>query len=538
MTTPVAFSRSLAAIAVLAATFSPARAEEIREVTLRMKGGGFQIVGELKANDGVKYIVETQQFGRLTLQAARYECIGAACNLPISNAAWSQESLTPARPETVVIRGSDSIAAELMPALVRGYATEIGAEVVHVLTPRAGEMRLRLVDKAGRELATFAIQRDEPAAALAALEKGEAALALSDRPATPQELEAIAASQPKLKSAQHEHFLGAEAIAAVVAPEHPLSSMSLDQLAKIFSGQLTDWYELGLPPGPIKIVAREATAGALARFEAQVLKLRNLALAGNMSRAATESELADAVARDRMAIGLVSLAHVRNAKPLSLETACGLNLRPTTFGVRTGEYPLSQRLYLYAAAPPKQAAARGLLAYATSSEPALAAIEGFALGQGIEAISLVDQSERMAHAINAQGEAFDLFQMRALLADVKGARRLSATFRYVAGTTEFDPRSRTELARVAHLLMAPENAGRKVLIAGFSDANGAKFQANVTAAARRANQVRTALLKATGDRVDQRLVAAKGYGPLAPVACQEHADGQRLNRRVEIWIKE
>jgi phosphate transport system substrate-binding protein len=223
---------------------------------------------------------------------------------------------------------------------------------------------------------------------------------------------------------------------------------------------------------------------------------------------------------------------------LSLETACGLNLRPTTFGVRTSEYPLSQRLYLYAAAPPKQAAARGLLAYATSSEPALAAIEGFALGQGIEAISLVDQSERMAHAINAQGEAFDLFQMRALLADVKGARRLSATFRYVAGTTEFDPRSRTELARVAHLLMAPENAGRKVLIAGFSDANGAKFQANVTAAARRANQVRTALLKATGDRVDQRLVAAKGYGPLAPVACQEHADGQRLNRRVEIWIKE
>lgn len=530
-------TRVLASAAMLAAV-SSAGAEEVREVTLRMKGGGFQVVGELKANDGVKFVIDTQQFGRLTLQAARYDCIGASCSQPITNAAWSQETLSPARPETVVIRGSDSIASVLMPALIRGYAAEIGAEVVHVLTPRAGETRLRIVDKAGRELATFAIHRDEPSSALAALEKGEAALAMSDRPATPQELEAIAATQPKLKSAQHEHTLGTDAIAVIVAPEHPLSSLSLDQLAKIFSGQVTDWYELGLPPGPIKIIARDPAAGPLARFEAQVLKPRNLALIATVTRAASESEIADTIARDRTAIGLVSLAHVRNAKALSLETACGLNLRPTTFGVRTGEYPLSQRLYIYAAAPPKQAAARGLLSFATSPESAQAAIENFALGHSIEALTLVEQSERMAHAINAQGEAFDLFQMRAMLADFKGARRLSPTLRYAAGATDIDPRARTDISRVAQYLLAPELAGKKVLIVGFSEANGAKFQANATAAARRANQVRTALLKATGDRVDQRLVAAKGYGPLAPVACQEQGEGQRLNRRVEFWVKD
>jgi outer membrane protein OmpA-like peptidoglycan-associated protein len=30
-------------------------------------------------------------------------------------------------------------------------------------------------------------------------------------------------------------------------------------------------------------------------------------------------------------------------------------------------------------------------------------------------------------------------------------------------------------------------------------------------------------------------VTAKGYGPLAPVACSASPDGTRLNRRVEVW---
>ncbi|MFM9942202.1 MAG: substrate-binding domain-containing protein [Hyphomicrobiaceae bacterium] len=538
MTFAAALSRTLAAAAICGAGMSAAIAEEAREVTLRMKGGGFQVVGELKGYDGLKYVVETPQFGRLTLQAARYECIGSACTLPIATAAWSQETLSPARAETVIIRGSDVIGAELLTALIRGYAAEIGADVVHIVGTTPGVSRLRLVDKSGRELATFVVQRDEAGAALSALEKGEAAIALSDRQATAQEIDAIAAAQPKLKSAQHEHVLGQDAIAVVVAPDHPLSSLSLDQIARIFSGQLTDWYELGLPPGPIKIYAREPTAGTHARFEAQVLKPRNLAFAANVVRAASESELADTVARDRTAIALASLAQVRNAKALSLETACGLNLRPTPFGVRTGEYPLSQRLYLYAAAPPKQAAARGLLAYATSAEPALAGLEGYALGHSIEAVSLHEQSERMAHAINAQGEAFDLYAMRAMLADLKGARRLSATLRFAPGATDLDPRTRADIARLASVLLAPENATKKLIIAGFSEANGAKFQANATAAARRANLVRAALLKASGDRLDQRLLIAKGYGPLAPVACHDTPDGQRLNRRVEVWVKE
>ena len=515
-----------------------AHGEEARDVVLRMKGGGFQVAGALRAFDGVKYVIESPQFGRLTLQAARYECIGAACTSPIATAAWSQETLSPDRPETFAIRGTDLLTHHLMPAMIRGFATEINAEATQIIGTRPGELRYRLVDAGGRELAVIDLVRDETAAALAALEKGTTAIALADRPATPQEADAIAAAQPKLKTAQHEHLLGLDGIAVIVAPDHPLSSLPLDTIAKIFAGQLTDWYELGLPPGPIKIIAREASQNTLARFEALVLKPRNLALTASMERAASEAALADAVARDRNAIGLVSFAVTRSAKAVNLETSCGLNLRPTPFAVKAGEYPLSQRLYLYAAAPPKQAAARGLLRFVTSGDAQLPAADGPFIGLGIDAVTLAEQSERMAHAINAQGEAFDLFHMRAMLADLKGGRRLSMTFRFTPGTLDLDARSRLDVSRLAALLQVPETAGKRLLLAGFTDATGAKFQANVVSAAKRAAQVRTALLAAGGTRLDHRLVVAKGYGPLAPVACNDTVEGQRLNRRVEVWLRD
>ena len=70
--------RSLALAATLAAVPVSAGAEDSREVTLRMKGGGFQVTGEIRFFDGTKYIVESPQLGKLTLQAARFECVGSA----------------------------------------------------------------------------------------------------------------------------------------------------------------------------------------------------------------------------------------------------------------------------------------------------------------------------------------------------------------------------------------------------------------------------------------------------------------------------
>lgn len=46
------------------------------------------------------------------------------------------------------------------------------------------------------------------------------------------------------------------------------------------------------------------------------------------------------------------------------------------------------------------------------------------------------------------------------------------------------------------------------------------------------------MLAAAAGRVDPATITAKGYGPLAPVACADTPDRRALNRRVEVWVAE
>ena len=56
-------------------------------------------------------------------------------------------------------------------------------------------------------------------------------------------------------------------------------SLSIDNIAKIFSGQLTDWSQVGLPPGKINVYSASQQSGTFSTFNALVLQPRNLALA-------------------------------------------------------------------------------------------------------------------------------------------------------------------------------------------------------------------------------------------------------------------
>jgi phosphate transport system substrate-binding protein len=182
-----------------------------------------------------------------------------------------------------------------------------------------------------------------------------------------------------------------------------------------------------------------------------------------------------------------------------------------------------------------QPSARGLTRVAQSGDVASAIAAGRIVDQSIASLPIEEQAERMAWAANAPPSAFDAGELRQMLNDLSGASRLSVTFRFVAGTNELEPRSRREIQRLAAALKEPELAGKRIILAGFTDGGG-RFQANMAAASRRAAQVRSLLLQAAGSGLDNRLVQSKGYGPLAPVGCNGTPEGTRLNRRVEAWV--
>jgi hypothetical protein len=74
-------------------------AEEDPEVTLRMKGGAFELKGRLKSFDGGRYVIENKVFGTMTLDAGNMECFGAGCPGLASSKAAALKPSAPLPPE-------------------------------------------------------------------------------------------------------------------------------------------------------------------------------------------------------------------------------------------------------------------------------------------------------------------------------------------------------------------------------------------------------------------------------------------------------
>lgn len=523
----------LALVLALATRGGPAEAAEI---TLRLKGGGFQLTGELKEYDTTKYVIENRNFGTMTLDAARFDCIGQGCpRAPY--AAPAALSFAGSTSKTIRIHGSDVVGAELMPLLVQGYASSIGAKAVKAVGANPLEMQIRLTDANEQEIATFDLQRYGTEQAVAGLGNGTVQIAMADRPLTEPESQLLASSGlPNIRSAQHEHVIALDGLVIVVADDNPAVSISIDNIARIFAGEVTDWSEIGLPPGPITVYSTESSSGTFSVFDALVLSPRNLALTGDAQIMGSSGDVSDAVARDPSGIGLTSFAFVRNAKAINVESPCGLITRPSIFSVKSEEFPLTRRIYLYTGIL-TQPHARGLIDYIFSPAAQSQIASAQFVDQTADFLGFEDQGGRIAYALNAPAEDFDMAMMRQLISDMNGAQRMSLTFRFNLGSIDLDARGRADINRLVDLLRTPELGAKEILLLGFADSVG-QFTSNTTLSQRRATQVHNTLLEAAGNTVNPALISSRGYSELAPVACNDSDEGRYLNRRVEVWVRD
>lgn len=511
------------------------------EVTLRMKGGGFELKGRLRSFDGGRYVIENRVFGTMTLDAANMECIGSGCpgaSGPVVSAGPPPTSPSGPRGKRVGVHGSNVLGWELMPALIKAYAASINAPLVTNAGANPLEELYRLKDAGGAESAVFDLKRYGTNSAFSALEDGSAQIGMASRPVSDEEVVRLAkAGTPNARSPQHEHVLALDGLLVIVAQDNPAVSLSIDNIAKIFSGQITDWSQVGLPPGKINVYSPSKQSGTFSTFNALLLQPRNLALAPSTRLLLSNAEVSDAVAADASGIGLASFAFLRSAKALNVESSCGLITRPSVFTVKTEEYPLTRRLYLYTVAKPAHSHATGLLAFALSKQAQAVIADANFVDQRPDSLGFDDQGGRIAYALNAPNEDFDIAQMRQLIADMNGARRLSITLRFRIGSFELDTKGRADIDRLAELMRTPDLRGKEVLLLGYADAVG-PYQANSVLSLRRATQVRDTLLAVAKGSVSPSLVVQKGYSELAPVACNDLLEGRNLNRRVEVWVRE
>src|SRR5262249_8699783 len=146
---------------------------------------------------------------------------------------------------------------------------------------------------------------------------------------------------------EFEHVLALDGVLVLVSPDNPLSGLTMNEIAGIFAGTIRDWSALGRGSGPINIYARDDKSGTFDTFNSLVLRPRHLALRKDAKRCESSEELSDEVARDRNGIGFAGFAYLRNTKALTITSDCGISSAPNAFNVKSEEYPLARRLFLY-----------------------------------------------------------------------------------------------------------------------------------------------------------------------------------------------
>jgi phosphate transport system substrate-binding protein len=490
------------------------------QVELRLRGGDMVIRGDLVSIEGNAAIIASPAFGVMMVEADRYDCAGPGCT-----------RLGP-KDEAFGISGSNTVGEALTPALVEAYAGARKFRVEKRLGASAEEVQIDLFNDASKKVASIDAQSHGSGTAFPNLRSGAAEIGASSRPIKDEELKELTVAGLKVDA----HVLALDGLPIILSPSNPVSELTLEQIGKIFAGQITDWAQVGGDAGPINLYARDNKSGTFDTFDTLVLKPLKLKISENAKRFESSVELSDTVTRDPAGIGFIGLAYLRNAKALTIGTTCGVASKPSEFNVKTEEYSLSRRLFYYTTDKIKSVHAKGLLTFALSDEAQQVISDTGFINQKIDSLPFEEQADRFAAGLAVPPEDFDLRLMKDLVTTVRGASRLSVTFRFEKGSGALELKARQDITRLARFLKSEEGANRRLLLLGFADSTGL-FAANSAVSLVRADSVRSALVAASGGTLDASKIDVKGFGELMPVDCNTTDDGRAKNRRVEVWVR-
>ena len=484
---------------LVAALFIPSMAGA-QDLTLTAREGGLSISGTLQGFDGEFYRIESV-YGPLTIDASGVICDGPAC-----------PDLTAPRAQIRII-GFAGVGEALLPGLFRAFADVRGLIYTQA---SGGDFGATISDpETGKTLADISFMAAEPDAARGMLINGAAELILS------------AATEPGLGA----RVVAMDAMVPIVSPDNPLPEISTRDLARVLSGEVPNWAEVGGPDMPL-VLHGLAPASAIQR-----------ALGARLGREVAASvlhgdiaALGDAVAADPWAIAMTVRAGVRRARAIPLTDSCGFPLLATPLAVKAEDYPLSLPLYLITPKRRLPLMLREFLDFLALPQAQSAVAAAGWIDRQPQRQPMTSDGLRLMNAIQGAGEETTLADLKRLVNAMDGADRLSLTFRFQDGSNGLDAHSRDNLGDLARLIEAGVFRDTAIVLAGFSDGSGASA-ANLDLSKTRADGIVTALRALMPELPDGALPQVMAFGEAMPMACDETSAGRRLNRRVEVWLR-
>lgn len=408
------------------------------------------------------------------------------------------------------IEGSNTIGAKLAPAWVKNFLEHKGITNV-VVQPTAVENEYRITGQ-NNDLPVYVdIHAHGSGTGYKGLKEGVAQIAMSSRPIKDKEA-ALLTDLGDMRSFDAEKVVAIDGLAVIVNKSNPITDLTVDQIANIFSGKITNWSALGGANIPIRIYARDNKSGTWDTFKSLVLG-KTYTLSPEADRFESNDQLSDRVSTAPGGIGFVGLASVRRAKPLGISEGTTDPLKPEPLYVATEDYPLARRLFMYVPPSHNNAIVHEFIQFVQST-------------QGQEIVSTIGFISQNPLSLESEvyAQAPSTYQFLA-----EQALRLSVNFRFKDGSAELDNKAKQDILRIVRFMQRPENANKRIQLVGFGDTKAAPNRSTVLSKLR-AIAVKSALYS-YGISTETVL----GLGSDLPVAANS-GSARLKNQRVEVWV--
>ena len=215
--------------------------------------------------------------------------------------------------ERLVIKGSDTLGAKLVPQLAEQF-------------------------KAEHPDATFDIAAEGSTTGIAALIDGTAAIGMSSREAKPAEMSAAQAKGVTLKPTT----VAYDGLGVIVNSNNPITNLTKKQIEQIFTGEVTDWSAVGGKGGKISVYTRNTSSGTFSDWKELAMKKRDYA--PSSQKMAGNEQIAAEVAKNADGIGYVGLAYMK-ASGIKVITVDGAT--PSQEAVRNKSWPYARPTFYY-----------------------------------------------------------------------------------------------------------------------------------------------------------------------------------------------
>src|SRR5438876_10858775 len=221
--------------------------------------------------------------------------------------------LAEAKAERLVIKGSDTLGAKLVPQLAEHFKAE------HPGT-------------------TFDIAAEGSTTAIAAIIDGTAEIGMSSRRAKTSEVGAAASKGKHMKPT----IVAFDGIAVIVNSGSPIKNLTKKQVEQIFTGNVTDWSAVGGSGGKISVYTRNTSSGTYSDFKELAMKKRDYA--GGSQKMAGNEQIASEVGKNPNGVGYVGLAYTKagGIRVVSID-----GVLPSVQTVHAKTYPYARPTFYY-----------------------------------------------------------------------------------------------------------------------------------------------------------------------------------------------